>query len=149
MVSRIQLPLKATGIWWSSGQALKDRHLVRVYDPISADIPGKDKIGRRKWNVNTLQNSYHKNQNFSRNFLRLKCWLLLQGKYSLRSTNISNLGQVRKGVPWWSSNMFPSLWNRTINLIYFYINPTWNLSCNTLSIWSGGSVSFCTIFHKK
>lgn len=36
------LPLTATGTWWFSGLALRDKHLVRAYDPIYADIPVRD-----------------------------------------------------------------------------------------------------------
>lgn len=36
------LPLIATGTWWSSGLALRDKHQARAYDPIYADIPVRD-----------------------------------------------------------------------------------------------------------
>lgn len=36
------LPLTATGTWWFSGLALRDKHLVRVYGPIYADTPVRD-----------------------------------------------------------------------------------------------------------
>lgn len=36
------LPLAAAGTWWFSELALIDRHQVRVYDPIYADIPVGD-----------------------------------------------------------------------------------------------------------
>lgn len=36
------LPLTATGTWWFSGLALRDKHLERVYDPVYADIPVRE-----------------------------------------------------------------------------------------------------------
>lgn len=36
------LPLAAAGTWWFSELALRDKHQVRAYDPIYADIPAGD-----------------------------------------------------------------------------------------------------------
>lgn len=41
------LPLAAAGTWWSSELALRDKHQVRAYDPIYADIPVGDNIEER------------------------------------------------------------------------------------------------------
>lgn len=35
-------PLAAAGTWWFSELALRDKHQVRAYDPIYADIPVGD-----------------------------------------------------------------------------------------------------------
>lgn len=37
-----ELPLAAAGTWWFSELALRDKHQVRAYDPIYADIPAGD-----------------------------------------------------------------------------------------------------------
>lgn len=41
------LPLAAADTWWSSELALRDKHKVRAYDPIYADIPVGDNIEER------------------------------------------------------------------------------------------------------